>query len=78
MKNINNSNEYDDYLKKYIKYYIVTIFKGRGRYGKVAFDTLEDAIKYRDLVTSKNSRALVYGLSQPPHSIETVSVAMGV
>tara|TARA_B100001093_G_C26844831_1_gene1022270 strand:- start:2278 stop:2514 length:237 start_codon:yes stop_codon:yes gene_type:complete len=78
MKNINNSNEYDDYLKKYIKYYIVTIFKGRGRYTKYTFDTLQQAIQYRDLLKSINARAIIYGLSQPPHSNETISIAMGV
>ena len=78
MENITNSNEYDNYLRTHVKHYIVTTFKGRGKYEKVAFDILEDAIQYRDLIKSKNETALVYGLSQPPHTIQTVSIAMEV
>lgn len=78
MENITNSDEYDNYLRSHVKYYIVTIFKGRGRYTKYSFDTLQQAIQYRDLLKSINARAIIYGLSQPPHSVETVSIAMEV
>tara|TARA_R110000824_G_scaffold271962_1_gene460488 strand:- start:62 stop:310 length:249 start_codon:yes stop_codon:yes gene_type:complete len=78
LENIKNSIDYDNYLRTHVKYFIVTTFKGRGKYEKVAFDILEDAIKYRDLIKSKNETALVYGLSQPPHTIQTVSIAMEV
>ena len=80
MENINNSTEYDNYLKSYVNHYIVTIFKGRGKYGKVAFENLNDAVEYRNSVKNANplARCIVYGLSQPPHSKEIVSIAMGV
>jgi hypothetical protein len=80
MENINNSNEYDNYLKTHIKHYIVTIFKGRGKYGKVAFENLNDAVDYRNNVKSANplARCIVYGISKPPHSKEIVSIAIGV
>jgi hypothetical protein len=80
LENIKNSIDYDNYLRTHVKYYIVTTFKGRGKYSKVSFDILEDAVKYRNLVKSQNSnsKTLVYGLSQPPHTIQTVSIAMEV
>ena len=80
MENINNSNEYDNYLKTHIKHYIVTIFKGRGKYGKVAFENLNDAVDYRNNLKSgnPNAKCVVYGISQPPHTILNVSIAMEV
>jgi len=80
MENINNSTEYDNYLKSYVNYFIVTIFKGRGKYGKVAFENISDAVEYRNNLKSANplARCIVYGISQPPHTNQSVSVEMGV
>ena len=80
MQNINNSTQYDEYLQSHVKYFIVTIFKGQGKYGKVAFDSLNDAVTYRDNLKSANptARAIVYGISQPPHTTQQVTIAMGV
>jgi hypothetical protein len=80
MQNITNSTQYDEYLRSHVKHYIVTIFKGRGKYGKVAFDSLADAIEYRNSLKSANPlcRCIVYGISQPPHTIMSVTIEMGV
>lgn len=80
MQNITNSTQYDDYLKSYVNYFIVTTFKGRGKYSKVAFETLNGAVTYRDSVKSANptARCIVYGISKPPHTTKEVTIAMGV
>ena len=46
MQNIESSQDYDNYLKNYIHRYIVTSFKGRGRYDKEYFDNMSSAKKY--------------------------------
>ena len=80
MLNITNSDDYDNYLRSHVKHYVVTIFKGRGKYGKVAFDSLADAVEYRNNLKSANPlcRCIVYGISQPPHTIQAISIEMGV
>jgi hypothetical protein len=80
MQNLTNSTEYDNYLRSYVKHYIVTIFKGRGKYAKVAFENISDAVDYRNNLKSANplARCIVYGISQPPHTNQSVSVEMGV
>jgi hypothetical protein len=79
MKDINNSNDYDDYLKSHVESYMVTEFLGRGQYNKVAFTSLEDAKRHQDQIKSNkpNARIIVYGLSKPPHTNEIVSIAIG-
>ncbi len=80
MQNLNSSEDYDNYLRKHVNHYIVTIFKGRGKYGKVAFENISDAVEYRNNLKSANplARCIVYGISQPPHTNQSVSVEMGV
>jgi hypothetical protein len=80
MENINNSNEYDNYLISYVNSYMVTEFLGRGQYQKKYYDTLAEAISYQSLIKSKkpNARILIYGISNPPHSIQPVTIAIGV
>lgn len=80
MLNTRNAEEYDNYLRQYVNHYIVTIFKGRGKYGKVAFENLSDAVEYRDNIKSANPNAkcVVYGIAQPPHTVLNVSIAMEV
>jgi hypothetical protein len=80
MQNLTNSTEYDNYLRQHVNHYIVTIFKGRGKYAKIAFENISDAVDYRNNLKSANplSRCIIYGISQPPHSLETVSIDMGV
>ena len=80
MQNINNSEEYDNYIRSHVKHYIVSIFKGRGKYAKVAFEDMCDAIDYRNNLKSTNplARCLVYGISKPPHSLQDVSIVMEV
>ena len=79
MENINNSNEYDNYLMNHVNSYMTTEFLGRGQYDKKHFDTLAEAKSYEKLVKSKkaNARILVYGLSIPPHAIKPITIAMG-
>ena len=80
MLNTRNAEEYDNYLRQYVNHYIVSIFKGRGKYAKVAFENLNDAVDYRDNLKSSNPNAkcVVYGISQPPHTVLNVSIAMEV
>lgn len=80
MLNTKNAEEYDNYLRQYVNHYIVSIFKGRGKYAKVAFENLNDAVDYRDNLKSANPNAkcVVYGISQPPHTVLNVSIAMEV
>jgi len=78
MENITNSTEYDNYLREHITSYCVTEFKGRGAYDKTHFLTIEEANRYIKIINEihPNSQVLLYGLSKPPHTTETVSIAM--
>ena len=80
MLNTRNAEEYDNYLRQHVNHYIVSVFKGRGRYAKVAFENLNDAVDYRNNLKSgnPNAKCVVYGISQPPHTILNVSIAMEV
>ena len=80
MQNITNSTQYDDYLKSHVQSYVVTKSLGLGKYQKTPFSTLAEAISYKKLINSKqvNSRVIVYGLSKPPHTDLTITIAMGV
>ena len=80
MLNTRNAEEYDNYLRQHVKHYIVSVFKGRGKYAKVAFENLNDAVDYRNNLKSgnPNAKCVVYGISRPPHTILYVSIAMEV
>lgn len=75
-----NIDDYEDYLREHVKHYVVTIFKGRGKYGKVAFENLKDAVTYRNDLKTANpmARCIVYGISQPPNSFSQITIDMGV
>ena len=75
-----NIDDYENYLREHVKHYVVTIFKGRGKYGKVAFENLKDAVTYRNNLKTANpmARCMVYGISQPPGSFSQITVDMGV
>lgn len=79
MDKLNNSTEYDNYLESFVKSYMTTEFLGRGQYDKKHFDTLAEAKSYEKIVKSKkaNARILVYGLSNPPHAIKPITIAIG-
>ena len=78
MQNIENSQDYDNYLKKYIHKYVVTKFLGRGQYEKTWFFTLEEAQKFHRIMKEidANARVAIYGISKPPHTILEVNVLM--
>lgn len=76
MQNLLSSKDYDNYLKNYIHRYIVTSFKGRGRYEKKYFDNMSSAKYYKDHLIRMGERAVVYGISKPPHTILEVNVLM--
>tara|TARA_R100000231_G_scaffold34477_1_gene30481 strand:+ start:184 stop:426 length:243 start_codon:yes stop_codon:yes gene_type:complete len=73
-------DNYEDYLREHVKHYVVTIFKGRGKYGKVAFENLKDAVTYRNDLKTANpmAKCIVYGISQPPGSFSQITIDMGV
>ena len=75
-----NIDDYENYLREHVKHYVVTIFKGRGKYGKVAFENLKDAVTYRNDLKTANpmARCIVYGISQPPNCISQITVDMKV
>ena len=75
-----NIDDYENYLREHVKHYVVTIFKGRGKYGKVAFENLKDAVTYKNDLKTANpmARCLVYGISQPPGSFSQITIDMGV
>lgn len=75
-----NIDDYENYLREHVKHYVVTIFKGRGKYGKVAFENLKDAVTYRNDLKTANpmARCMVYGISQPPGSFSQITIDMGV
>tara|TARA_R110001599_G_scaffold342708_2_gene564767 strand:+ start:301 stop:561 length:261 start_codon:yes stop_codon:yes gene_type:complete len=78
MDNISNSTEYDSYLVDHVQSYMVTEFQGRGKYEKTSFITLEEAKRYIDIIKQLRplARIMVYGLSNPPHTSQTVSIAI--
>ena len=75
-----NIDDYENYLREHVKHYVVTIFKGRGKYGNVAFENLKDAVTYKNDLKTANpmARCLVYGISQPPGSFSQITIDMGV
>ena len=75
-----NIDDYENYLREHVKHYVVTIFKGRGKYGKVAFENLKDAVTYRNDLKTANpmAKCIVYGISQPPGSFSQITIDMGV
>tara|TARA_Y100000114_G_scaffold120985_1_gene116057 strand:- start:915 stop:1157 length:243 start_codon:yes stop_codon:yes gene_type:complete len=75
-----NIDDYENYLREHVKHYVVTIFKGRGKYGKVAFENLKDAVTYRNDLKTANplARCIVYGISQPPCSFSQITIDMKV
>ena len=75
-----NIDDYENYLREHVKHYVVTIFKGRGKYGKVAVENLKDAVTYRNDLKTANpmARCIVYGISQPPNSFSQITIDMGV
>ena len=50
MQNIESSQDYDNYLKKYIHKYVVTKFLGRGQYEKTWFFSLEEAQRFHRIM----------------------------
>ena len=79
MEKVNNFKklaEYESYLKQHIKSYCVTEFKGFGKYNKMYFKEFDNAKKSYDAIMfyRPTARVLVYGLSKPPHTKQTVSV----
>ena len=80
MTKILNIDDYENYLREHVKHYVVTIFKGRGKYGKVAFENLKDAVTYRNDLKTANpkARCIVYGISQPPNSFSQITIDMRV
>jgi len=76
MQNLLSSQQYENYLKNYIHRYIVTTFKGRGRYDKEYFENMECAKKFKDFQINMGERAVVYGISKPPHTVLEVNVLM--
>ena len=75
---IKNSNDYDNYLKLHIKKYCVSTRLGIGNYDKNFFKNLDDAKSFLDELKKKdeNTSSLIYGISNPPHTVLDVNVVM--
>ena len=75
---IKNSNDYDNYLKLHIKKYCVSTRLGIGRYDKNFFKNFDDAKSYLNILKKEDAdtRSLIYGISNPPHTVLDVNVVM--
>jgi len=79
-KKISLSDEYDDYVLKYVDNYTVTELIGVGKYNKKSFQSLSIAAKHFNNIKSKNpiARVGVYAVCYPPHTILPVNKIMNV
>jgi len=77
-KTIKSSEDYDNYLKQHITKYCVSTRLGRGLYAKEFFQTFDDAKNYlTELQTADQfTRSMIYGISNPPHTVLDVNVTM--
>lgn len=73
-----SAQDYEDYLKRYITKYCVSTRIGMGRYKKNFFQKLNDAKSFLDELKKKdeNTSSLIYGISNPPHTVLDVNVVM--
>jgi hypothetical protein len=79
-KKISLSDEYDDYVLKYVGSYTVSHLVGVGKYDKKTFQSLPKAVKYYNNIKTKNpiARIGVYAVCYPPHTILPVNKIMNV
>ena len=73
-----SKEEYDNYIKSYITKYCVSTRVGIGKYDKTFFKNLDDAKSFLDELKKKdeNTSSLIYGISNPPHTVLDVNVVM--
>lgn len=78
LSNTKSSQDYEDYLKEHIQKYVVSIFLGRGQYEKTWFFSLVEAQRHLKMLKERDNdtRAIIYGVSKPPHTTLPVNVTM--
>ena len=79
-KKISLSEEYDDYVLKYVDSYTVSHLVGVGKYDKKTFQSLPKAVKHFNDIKAKNpiARVGVYAVCYPPHTTLPVNKIMSV
>ena len=80
LSEINNSQEYDQYVLSHVKSYMVTELVDRAKYKKTPFDSIEKAKEFYYKLKSKNpiARIGVYAVCYPPHTKMCVNQIVSV
>ena len=75
-----NEHEYNQYLKKHITHYIVSVFQGKGKYDKHKFIIFADAKAFYLVLKDKNPilQGAVYGISEPKDKPYPMNVIMEI
>ena len=73
-----SKEEYDNYIKSYITKYCVSTRVGIGKYDKTFFKNFDDPKSYLNILKKEDAdtRSLIYGISNPPHTVLDVNVVM--